>query len=345
MFRRYIQVVLMVVVLLTTSLPAGGAYDPIRIYINGQALSLDVPPAVVSGRTLVPLRAIFEALGAKVTWDADTQTASATWPDGNLQLPIGSTEVTVNGGTRTLDVPAQIVNNRTMVPLRFVAETLGAQVGWYGRSRLITINRPPAPLLPATVTRVTDGDTIEVQLADGRTEKVRLIGVDTPETVHPTKGVQPYGPEASAFTQERLSGQQVLLEHDVEERDRYGRLLAYVYLPNGTMFNAVLTDEGYAQIATYPPNVRYVEVFKALQADARAGSRGLWGLEGPQTTPSDPAAPSPDLPYDPNGPDRDCGDFRTQAEAQAFFEAAGGPARDPHRLDSDNDGVVCENLP
>ncbi|MFZ5823867.1 MAG: thermonuclease family protein [Bacillota bacterium] len=183
-----------------------------------------------------------------------------------------------------------------------------------------------------------------MQLADGRIEKTRLIGVDTPETVHPTKGTQPYGPEASAFTKERLTGQPGLLEGDVEERDRYGRLLAYAYLLNGTMFNAVLADEGYAQMATYPPNVRYVEVFKALQTDAREGSRGLWGLDDQPADPADDAGDQT-LRYDPNGSDRDCGDFATRAEAQAFFEAAGVLAKDPHKLDSDGDGLACENLP
>jgi len=86
--------------------------------------------------------------------------------------------------------------------------------------------------------------------------------------------VQPYGPEASALTKDRLTGQQVLLETDLQERDQYGRLLAYVYLSNGTMFNAVLVDEGYAQVATFPPNVRYVNVFTTLQANARAAGRG-----------------------------------------------------------------------
>lgn len=344
MLRRHATALLVLVAVILAAMPATGAYDPIQVYINGQLQQFDVPPTVVSGRTLVPLRAIFEALGAEVTWDAGTQTAMATWPGGDLHLPVGSTEVTVRGETRTLDVPGQIIGNRTLVPLRFVGETLGAQVGWYGQSRLITINVPPAELMAATVTRVTDGDTIEVQLAGGQVEKIRMIGVDTPETVHPTKGEQPFGRAASDFTKTTLTGQQVYLEVDVEERDRYGRLLAYVYLPNGTMYNAILADEGYAQMATYPPNVRYVTVFKALQADARAGARGLWGLEAP---PAEPAEPTPalGLPYDPNGPDRDCGDFNTQAAAQVFFEAAGGPARDPHKLDSDNDGVVCESLP
>lgn len=278
---------LLLVGLLT--IPGFAAPKDIQVFLNGQMLHFDVPPTIVSGRTLVPLRAIFEALNAKVAWDNTSQTVSATWNGGELALPVGKTTATVNGSIKTLDVPAQIINNRTLVPLRFVAETLGANVGWYGKSQAITINTPPKAPIEVKVTRVVDGDTVEVTMPNGQTEDVRLIGVDTPETVHPTKGEQPYGREASNFTKEHLAGQTVFLETDVEERDRYGRLLAYVYLPNGVMYNAVLVDEGYAQMATFPPNVRYVEVFKALQTAAREGNRGLWGLSGEQTPATQPS--------------------------------------------------------
>jgi micrococcal nuclease len=125
------------------------------------------------------------------------------------------------------------------------------------------------------VTRVVDGDTILIDL-DGTEERVRLIGVDTPESVHPNdeKNV-PYGEIAAAFTRERLEGKRVRIELDAQERDRYGRLLAYVYTDDG-MFNETLLSEGHAQIDTYPPNVRYVEAFALLQKDARARGVGLW---------------------------------------------------------------------
>lgn len=331
----------MLVSLVLASTALGNDPRAIRVFVNGAALDMDVPPVVISGRTLVPLRAIFEALGAEVSWNQATQTASARWANGILDLPIGQPAARLNGTERPLDVPALIIQNRTMVPLRFVAEALGAQVGWYGHSRSITVNKPAKALLAATVTRVVDGDTVDVTLAGGRAERVRLIGVDTPEVYG---GAQPYGPEASAFTKAHLPGQTVQLQLDVEERDRYGRLLAYLYLFNGAMFNAVLADEGMARMATYPPNVRYVEVFRAIQSDAATSGRGLWAapISG-GTAPPPPATGN--LRYDPNGPDRDCSDFATQAEAQEFYIAAGGPARDPHRLDSDRDGVACEALP
>ncbi len=132
----------------------------------------------------------------------------------------------------------------------------------------------PAQTLQATVQRVVDGDTVDV-LVDGREERVRLIGVDTPEVYGKAEA---YGAEASAFTKQRLTGQEVRLELDVEERDRYGRLLAYVWIGD-EMFNETLVREGYAQVMTVPPNVKYADRFVALQREAREHGRGLWGLE------------------------------------------------------------------
>lgn len=197
-----------------------------------------------------------------------------------------------------------------------------------------------------TVLSVVDGDTFKVEI-NGKQESVRLIGVDTPETVHPSKEVQPYGPQASAYTKQRLTGQQVRLEFDAAERDQYGRLLAYAWLGD-EMYNATLIREGYAQVLTVPPNVKYVDQLVALQKEARAAGRGLWAGNGEATAPADqPATQSPTEPAAPsqngaNGADKDCGDFATQAEAQAFFEGAGGPAQDPHKLDKDGDGLACE---
>lgn len=141
-------------------------------------------------------------------------------------------------------------------------------------------------LLAATVTYVVDGDTVQVTLAGGGEERVRFIGVDTPES---TRGKNdPYGKEASDFTKAKLEGQQIWLEHDVGERDQYGRMLAYVWLEKpvsftddeirAKMFNAKLLLEGYAQIMTVPPNVKYAEQFRVFQHEARNADKGLWSL-------------------------------------------------------------------
>lgn len=135
---------------------------------------------------------------------------------------------------------------------------------------------PPAPAQTGVVERVIDGDTIVVR-SGGRLETVRYIGIDAPETVHPTRGVEPFGPEASDFNRRLVSGKRLLLEFDVERRDRYGRLLAYVYV--GALFvNAELVRLGYARVRTIPPNDRHAELFLRLQEDAMRAGRGLWGL-------------------------------------------------------------------
>jgi micrococcal nuclease len=130
------------------------------------------------------------------------------------------------------------------------------------------------PPLEATVTRIVDGDTIHVRL-DGRLEKVRYIGVNTPEVHHPRKGEEPGGRAAAAVNRDLVDGRRVRLELDAQSRDRYGRLLAYVWVDD-TMINAELVRRGFAQVMTVPPNVRHQLLFLKLQREAREARRGLW---------------------------------------------------------------------
>ena len=129
-----------------------------------------------------------------------------------------------------------------------------------------------APATAQLVERVVDGDTIIVQ-GIGR---VRLIGVDTPETVHPNRPVEFFGKEASAFTRRMLEGKRVRLEYDQERQDRYGRTLAYVYLADGTFANAEIIRRGYGHAYTRFP-FRHMESFRQFEREARSNRRGLWG--------------------------------------------------------------------
>lgn len=130
------------------------------------------------------------------------------------------------------------------------------------------------------VVKVIDGDTIDVaRPGETAKERIRLIGVDTPETKDPRKPVQCFGKEASEFTS-RLMGRTVWLEYDVEPKDRYGRTLAYVFLDDGAFFNLILAEEGYAQPLTIPPNVRYADRFVEAARRAREEGRGLWSSCG-----------------------------------------------------------------
>jgi micrococcal nuclease len=129
----------------------------------------------------------------------------------------------------------------------------------------------------ATVVRAIDGDTIVVALGRGRTETVRMLGVDTPETQHPEKGVECFGPEASAYTHARLpAGQAVRLEPDTELRDPYGRLLAHVSV-RGRRVGDDLLRLGYARLLVIPPNDLHARAMFAAEIEARRARRGLWG--------------------------------------------------------------------
>ena len=133
------------------------------------------------------------------------------------------------------------------------------------------------PMQPgtATVKKVVDGDTIELRIGTSN-ETVRLLGVDTPETVHPHKPIECFGPEASTRTKELLPhGTRVRIERDVEARDHFGRLLLYVYVGE-QMVNELLLREGFARTLAIEPNTTHAERFERVAAEARTANAGLW---------------------------------------------------------------------
>jgi len=175
------------------------------------------------------------------------------------------------------------------------------------------------------VSRVIDGDTIE--LSSG--EKVRLICIDTPETDEP--GFQ----EAKNYLAGLVLNKEVVLEKDVSETDRYGRLLRYVYL--GSLFvNGELVEKGYAQAYRYPPDTKLCDEIEALETEAKAQKIGIWAT---QETPAGPSQ------YICSYNAYNCSDFTTHAQAQALYDACGGASNDIHKLDADGDGIACESLP
>ncbi|WP_198668081.1 thermonuclease family protein [Saliphagus sp. LR7] len=215
----------------------------------------------------------------------------------------------------------------------------------------------------ATVTRVVDGDTMEVQFADGEEDTVRLIGVDTPETtlgdvspgeyegIPDTQAARDHlynwGEQASQYATTELEGQEVRVVTDGEgdERGSFGRLLAYIYVGE-TNFNLGLLEGGYARV--YDSTFSLREEFDSAEADARSNSVGLWDFEG-ESTPTETETESDngdtddvDIPPLPDDGDYNCGDFETQEQAQAVLDGESG---DPHGLDGDGDGVACESLP
>ncbi len=139
-----------------------------------------------------------------------------------------------------------------------------------------TAGQPASGSGPVRVVRVVDGDTIRVALPSGE-EPVRYIGIDTPESVKPGSPVECFARRASAFNARLVAGERVRLVRDIEERDHYGRLLAYVYRARDGLFvNAELVRRGYATAATFPPNVAHELQFRRLANRARMSGRGLW---------------------------------------------------------------------
>jgi micrococcal nuclease len=163
---------------------------------------------------------------------------------------------------------------RRFLPL-VVAFVLGACGPIDGATSPVRAVPRPGDRVEATVTRVVDGDTIHVSLG-GQDVTIRLIGIDTPETVAPGQPIECFGPESSRFTTRRLTGERIELEYDRDLIDPFDRTLAYVWL-DGRLFNETLVERGYAEATSYPPDTSHQDVLDAAEVDARRADRGLWG--------------------------------------------------------------------
>lgn len=184
--------------------------------------------------------------------------------------------------TGSVDADAQQGQHRVFVP------GLAMDQGEPAPASTPTPAGVPPGLVACIVANVVDGDTIDVTNCSDE-GRVRLILVDTPEVFG---GVQCYGREASEYTRTRLLGQSVRLEKDVSETDRFGRLLRYVWTEEG-LFNEQIVRDGLATLATFPPDIRYVDRIRAAQQEAYEGGRGLWGEDACLEPPAPPAQPTP----------------------------------------------------
>ncbi|KZR56840.1 thermonuclease family protein [Pseudobacillus badius] len=233
-------------------------------------------------------------------------------------------------------------------------EKLKEQKKEANKEKALPADSPSSGLIPASVTRVVDGDTIKITI-DGRQETVRLILVDTPETKHPRLGVQPFGQEASAFTEEHLSGKEIKIEPGIQERDRYGRLLAYVYI-DGQMFNQLLLEQGLARVAVYPPNTQYLDEMKEIEAAAKAKKIGIWSIENyadddgyhanetKQQAPADKPPSAPPAPQPEPAQPADSESYQNCTELRKVHPD-GVPDSHPayeSKHDRDNDRWACE---
>jgi N-acetylmuramoyl-L-alanine amidase len=141
MLKKSAFVTILLILLLSIPISGMASLKPIEIYINDEKIESDVPPVIVNDRTLAPVRVISENLGAEVYWDNDNRLVQIMTPSKTIILKIDDRKALVDGDEVLLDVPAKIVNNRTMVPLRFLGETLGAKVSWNNDLRRVIINR------------------------------------------------------------------------------------------------------------------------------------------------------------------------------------------------------------
>lgn len=298
--RKRILSLLLAFILFIGVVPAqANTSSDLKLWVDGDYVETDVPPFIDDGRTLVPVRFVAEALGYEVDWDNDTQTVTIKSADTSINMVIGSMTALHNGNDTTLHKEPIVKDDRTFVPIRDVAERFGKEVDWDQDNRTVIIGAGyVTPLVKnqntfdeGIVTNVVDGDTIDVCVG-GETRRVRLILVDTPETKHPNKGVEYYGIEASEYTNNTLLNKTVYLQKDVSDADRYGRYLYYVWLTRPSTneptkeevakhcFNSLLLENGYAQLATFPPDVKYVDFFKTRQEIAKTNKYGLWGDGG-----------------------------------------------------------------
>lgn len=203
---------------------------------------------------------------------------------------------------------------------------------------------PDNPPQTGTVLQVVDGDTIKVLLdQDGQTYSVRYIGMDTPED---TSQSEPFGTEASAKNAELVYGKTVTLIRDVSETDRYGRLLRYV-IEDGIFVNYELVAQGYANTASYPPDVSCIPLFQQAEQQASASKLGLWAAPPALAVVAPIADTGGNAPCACGGPDLDCKDFKSHASAQVCYEYCKNAGNgDIFKLDgNDNDGLACESLP
>lgn len=209
---------------------------------------------------------------------------------------------------------------------------------------------PEGPTQVATVTKVTDGDTIHVDI-DGTDYTVRYIGMDAPESVDPETPVEPGGPQASDANRALVGGKQVYLEKDVSETDRFGRLLRYVWLRSDdgwVMVDRQIVLDGWARAKAYPPDIKYQPTLVDAEAQARSAGVGLWAPDFQSALPTDgggvhllnPAASCdpayPTVCIAPPPPDLDCADIP--------FRRFTVLPPDPHHFDGDHNGLGCEQV-
>ncbi|MDQ0875841.1 alpha-tubulin suppressor-like RCC1 family protein [Paenibacillus sp. V4I3] len=251
---------------------------PISVLMNGNDVQFENPTIVEDGSVLVPMRGIFEEVGATVRWFAETQTVEVQLGGIKLTYTIGEVVVYKNNSEFRLETPGRIVNGTTLLPVRFLAEAIGAEVGWNEDARTVTIVFSVKRNI--LVEQVMDGLYLTIRYNDGaekgEADTVRLAGI---APIH-------NGQEATAYIRSLLQDDPKVSMEIRGERDRNKHLHAAVYLEDGAFLNAKLVEEGYAEISLDLQNDGLKNQFALLQNAASQNNVGNWAKHETSLPPS-----------------------------------------------------------
>jgi endonuclease YncB( thermonuclease family) len=261
----------------TGSTASAQVQKAIDVKVDGKQVQFDAPPEVLQGRTMIPIRAVVETMGAEVKLsgkDYFTISKGATV----IKIVWNSKTAYVNGKSLQLPIPAYTKNGRTYVPLRFVSEALAATVGYDNETNTALVESfDLISKKGAKVQSVQDGETLQV-LIDGVPVEVHLAGIDAPDLAKDNQPPQPVSQEAADYLRDLLTNRTVYLEYEPAQQDPQGRMFAYVYQVDGTFINADVIQHGYARVLTDIPSKRYFDLFNALEKEARHAKKGIWGV-------------------------------------------------------------------
>lgn len=297
MFFKIFTALIFFIMLSATAKPAfastGGS---IRVFVDQQELMFNSPPIIIRERVFVPMRAIFETLGASVEWLPENQSIIARHRGRTVIFRIMSMLVDNNGRLEQIDASPRIIRGRTFVPIRFVSQALGADVEWNADTRMVHITRstaaiPPPLTTPARVLSVVNSNTITVDI-EGKTETVRLIGVGIPQRERPNRADIPFGPENLGFIKETIENEPVWLQFDMfKGRDANGDLFAFVWTQRprdgspetirAQVLNLILLARGYAVYDFETSGLLYMGKLIRAEREAKMAGINIWSEYSP----------------------------------------------------------------
>lgn len=264
-FKRVILLILLLLSILTV--PVSANTDVPVVFLDGKKLEFKINPILLDGTTLVPLRKIFEALGAKIEWVQSTQTVIAKKKNLVITYTIGALTGKKNNEIINLPLAGQLIEGNTMIPLRFVSEAFGAKVVWEDHSRSILISSQINTKVE--VTDVGDGSIIAIKRGDLE-DRIAILGFESLDPVLDSSALH--------YIQQQLSNlPSIWIETETQVRDQRGILLVYAYLQDGTMLNADLLAKGYAKLREPRTRViRWWDWFQYVQSGAKNEKIGVW---------------------------------------------------------------------